>query len=331
MSFDNLRLEKGLYTTGKGFTASLEELDPSENYKGTELEGLDAYQRQLKRFGIKVSGAQSDTVSKFFKTSDSSVLFPEYISRAVRSGIEQNSVLDKIIATKTDIDSLDYRSIEITTPRTDMELADVSEGTFIPETYIKTQNDLVSLKKRGRMLVASYEAIKFQKLDLFTIMLKKIGETIASSQMIDAVNVLTSGNVENLYTENSDEISYADLISLWEYFSGANLTTMLCTSVNAGRILINSEFLDANAGLNFHATGNLVTPLGAEIVKYDHTEMPNAVIGLDKNYALEMVTAGGVVTDFDKLIDRQLERATVSTIAGFSRLMPNTVALLNIS
>ncbi len=29
MAFDNIKLEKGLYTTSKGFTASLEELDPS--------------------------------------------------------------------------------------------------------------------------------------------------------------------------------------------------------------------------------------------------------------------------------------------------------------
>lgn len=75
MAFDNIKLEKGLYTGSKGFTASLEELDPSANYAGTELEGLDAYQRQLKRFNIKVSGNNSDTVAKFFQTSDSAALF----------------------------------------------------------------------------------------------------------------------------------------------------------------------------------------------------------------------------------------------------------------
>ena len=48
MAFDNIKLEKGLYSTSQGFTASLEELDPSENYIGTDYEGLDAYQRQLK-------------------------------------------------------------------------------------------------------------------------------------------------------------------------------------------------------------------------------------------------------------------------------------------
>lgn len=75
MAFDNIKLDKGLYSSSKGFTASLEAADPSENYIGTELEGLDAYQRQLKRFNIKVSGTGSDSVSKFFQTSDSAVLF----------------------------------------------------------------------------------------------------------------------------------------------------------------------------------------------------------------------------------------------------------------
>ena len=84
-AFDNIRLEKGLYASGD-FTGALEKIDPSENYSGTALEGLDAYQRQLKRFDIKVSGAGSDVVDKFFKTSDSAVLFPEYVSRAVRQG-----------------------------------------------------------------------------------------------------------------------------------------------------------------------------------------------------------------------------------------------------
>ena len=65
--FDNLRLEKGMYNeAGRSFTQVLEREDPSEQYKGTALEGLNAYQRQLKRFDIKVKGAGSDAVEKFF-------------------------------------------------------------------------------------------------------------------------------------------------------------------------------------------------------------------------------------------------------------------------
>ena len=35
-----------------------------------------------------------------------------------------------------------------------------------------------------------------------------------------------------------------------------------------------------------------------------------------------------ITTDFDKLIDRQIERATVSTIVGFSNIFPDAVAML---
>ena len=55
--YDNLKLDKGMYReTGRSFSQVLEREDPSERYKGTSLEGLDAFQRQLKRFDIKVNG-----------------------------------------------------------------------------------------------------------------------------------------------------------------------------------------------------------------------------------------------------------------------------------
>ena len=48
--YDNLKLEKGMYhEAGRSFTQVLESRDPSEQYRGTALEGLDAFQRQLKR------------------------------------------------------------------------------------------------------------------------------------------------------------------------------------------------------------------------------------------------------------------------------------------
>ena len=110
-NYDTIRLEKGMYAGGNSLTHTLEELDPSENYRGTALEGLDAYQRQLKRFGIQVSGPGSDAVEKFFQTSDSAALFPEYVSRAVRQGLEEANVLPRIIASTTKIDGMDYRTI----------------------------------------------------------------------------------------------------------------------------------------------------------------------------------------------------------------------------
>lgn len=154
-NYEKISLEKGMYAqSGKSMTDILEELDPSVNYVGTELEGLDAFSRQLKRFDIKVSGAKSDPVEKFFATTDSAALFPEYISRAVRQGMEQADVLSDIIATKTSINGMDYRSITSTPTDKDKTLVRVSEGAYIPQTKVSTQENLVKLHKRGRMLVS---------------------------------------------------------------------------------------------------------------------------------------------------------------------------------
>lgn len=322
--YENIKLEKGLYTTGKSFTEALEALDPSENYIGTELEGLDAYQRQLKRFSIKVSGKGSDRVEKFFKTSDSAALFPEYISRAVRAGIDENSLLDKIVATTTNVEALDYRTITSVPSEEDKTLVLVNEGEAIPETQVKTQENLVKLRKRGRMLVASYEAIRFQRLDLFTVTLRQIGAYIAKAQLKDAVDVLMNGDGnDNAITASTvaaeGTLAYGDLVDFWNSFDPYTLNCIIASPSMASKILKLSEMRDAAAGLNFHSTGNLVTPFGAELVK-SSAVAENKLIGLDRTCALELVTAGGVTTEFDKLIDRQLERAAITSIAGFAKI-----------
>ena len=323
MAFDNIKLEKGLYTTGKSFTQALEELDPTENYTGTPLEGLDAYERQLKRFDIKVSGTNSDTVSKFFATTDSAALFPEYVARAVRTGIESNNIVDDIVATTTEIDSLDYRSIKTDFNSDDISLEQIGEGEALSELTIKLSDKLTPLKKHGRMLVASYEAIKFQKLDLFTTVLKQIGNHISRSEFAQAFDCIDTDHMKAINIGEND-FKYEDLISLWTNLTPYNLNSIVVSRDVAAMIIAMPEMRDANAGLTFHGTGQPVTPLGARIFVSD-IMANNIILGFDKNYALEKVQAGGVLTEFDKLIDRQLERATISTITGFSTIYDDAI------
>ena len=331
--FDNIKLEKGLYASGN-FTKALESIDPSENYKGTSLEGLDAYQRQLKRFGIKVGGAGSDVVDKFFKTSDSAVLFPEYISRAVRQGLEQADILPGIVASTTVFDGLDYRSITSLPTDEEKELKIVKEGAFIPETNIRTKENLVKLRKRGRTLVASYEAIRFQRLDLFTVTLRQIGAYIARTLLKDAIEVIENGDGNNNPAEvfpvsTGGSISYADLVNFWNEFDPYELNTIIAEPAIMAEILNMSQFRDAAAGLDFHGTGKEITPLGARLLK-SPAVASGTLIGLDKNSALEMIKTGDVMTEYDKLIDRQLERAVISCTAGFAKIFDGASKVLTV-
>ena len=54
------------------------------------------------------------------------------------------------------------------------------------------------------------------------------------------------------------------------------------------------------------------------------------IIGLDNRYALELVRAGDVLVEYDKLIDRQLERAAISTIAGFAKICTGAACALSV-
>ena len=341
MSFDNLKLEKGMYRQeGMSFTQVLESLDPSENYRGTALEGTDAFQRQLKRFGIRAKGAGSSPVEKFFRTMDSAVLFPEYIARTVRQGMEENDILPDITATTTVIDSMDYRSIYSNPTDSDKELKEVEEGAAIPETEVKTKEHLVSLTKRGRMLVASYEAIRFQKLDLFGVMLRQIGAHIQKQQLADAVNVLINGdgndNAAVQYAIGSDPISgtagnlgYDQLVEFWGQFDPYTMNTILCSTGTMTKLLKVPELQNPMTGLNFQGTGKLSTPLGAKLHKTSAVA-DGVIIGLENRYALEQVCAGDVLVEYDKLIDRQLERAAITTVSGFGKICDGAAAVLNV-
>lgn len=324
-----IHFDKSMYkSTGSSFTRELERLDPSTEYAGTPLAGLDAFQRQLKRFDIHVSGAHSDAIEKFFQTSDAAYLFPEYVARAVAQGMNDSALLEQMIATKTDINGLDYRSIVTDFVTADKTAPVVAEGAEIPQTTIALSNNLVSLQKRGRLLCASYEAIKFQRLDLFTIALKQIGMYIARAQLGDAVAALTNGVTAKM-TAAAGVITYADLLQLWSGFHDYEMNTLIASPAMVQKLLALKEMQDAVAGLAFHGTGKLITPMGATIVKTGCVA-DDTLIALDKRFALEMVTAGGVQVEYDKLIDSQMERAAVTSIAGFGKIFPDAVQVMKL-
>lgn len=332
MNYENIRLDKSFYMSPEGFSAQLEKLDPSANYKGSDLGEYDAYQRQLKRFDIKINGKNSDTVSKFFQTSDSAALFPEYVSRAVAQGAKEEGLLEAIIASSTEIQSMDYRSI--TTTLDNADLGDViAEGAQLPEVSITLNDSLVRLTKHGRILSTSYEAIKCQRNDVITVALGQIGAALSRSKFKDAVKLLLNGYgslpAAEVIKTAQQALSYKDLLALWNKFEDFEMNVLIASPDMVMSILSLPEFSDPACALNFQNSGSMLTPLGAKLIKSSAVPA-GKVIALDKNYALEMVTCGGIQVEYDKLISNQLERAAVTAIYGFSKIFPDAVKVLEL-
>ena len=124
-------------------------------------------------------------------------------------------------------------------------------------------------------------------------------------------------------------LSYEALLDFWSQFDPYTMNTMLVSTDVMLAMLKLSEFQNPLTGLNFQGTGKLATPLGATLLRTSALES-GKLIGLDKNYALEMVQGSDVMVEYDKLIDRQLERAAITSISGFAKLFADAAKVLKL-
>ena len=102
-----------------------------------------------------------------------------------------------------------------------------------------------------------------------------------------------------------------------------------CNPEVGNKILSLEELRQLGDGNRFTAPGTYATPFGALLLKSSAVPA-DTVIALDKNCALEMVTAGGVGVEYDKVIDCQTERVGITCITGFAKLYPDAVKVLKI-
>ena len=316
--YNNVKLEKGLYNlSGKSFTAALEELDPSNSYAGTSLEGLDAFERQLRRYNIKVSGSDCDTVDRFFTSTETAVLFPEYVTRCIRKGFDE-TVLSSICAVKTVCESGQYLGCDLNDSNGYLP---TSEGQTLSTASISEGSDAVVLQKFGKLINASYEAVRRQRLDVFGIMLKSIGVRLANAVVKKSIEVL----VDDAMTISTDALTYEDLADLYGCFECFDMTTVIASPAVASKIVAMQQLIETRAD----ADGKIILPFGSELIKSSAVD-DDTIIGIDKNFALEFITSTDLVMETDKLIERQLDQITVSITCGFKKISPYAVSVLTI-
>ena len=123
-------------------------------------------------------------------------------------------------------------------------------------------------------------------------------------------------------------LSYDALVDFWSQFDPYTMNTILVGDA-AAKLLKLDEMQDAMAGLTFQGTGKMITPMGATMLRSSAVPS-NTIIGLDKHYALEMVKGSDVLVEYDKLIDRQLERAAITSISGFAKIFQDASKVLQI-
>ena len=317
--YNDIKLEKGLYNlSGKSFTSALEELDPSSAYSGTPLEKLDAFERQLKRFNIRISGPDCDRVEKFYSSTETAVLFPEFVTRCIRKGFDE-TVLSSICAAKTMSCSGQYLGCTLDDSE---EYTASDQADQLPTASVTESTTATVLAKYGRLISASYEAIRQQRLDVFGIMLRSIGVKLAVTVVKDAIAAL----VEDAAQISTSALTYDDLAKLYGSFDCFDMTTVIASPELASKMAAMDQMKDCSAD----ADGRFILPFGSELIKTSAADN-TTIIGIDRCFALEFITSTDLVMETDKLIDRQLDQITVSITCGFRKITPDAVKILKVT
>lgn len=322
--YNSIKIEKGLYNlSGKTFSQALEAMDPSENYTDEALRKMDAFERQLKRFDIKVNGVNADKVDKFFQSTESAALFPEFVRRAVEAGLNSGCV-NKITAAVSVSDGVDARGI-VLSDGDDEYAGSAVYGGELPKSSITLTSSAIALKKFGRIVNAPYEAVRQQRIDVFAVALRAVGAKLAKAVEKAAVTALTTGVTPASMTGST--FNYAELAAFWGSFDKAEMNTIVCSPATAAKIL---AFDEMNKAVLPAAGCGTVTPFGAEIVASSAVD-DKTLIGLDRNSALEMIRGGEVIVEVDKLISKQSDAAAVAVNVGFSAIDGDAVKVLTIA
>ena len=326
-------ISKDLYIEADAKGMTLTELLETEEYDPS-LPGapLDAFERQLLLAGVKLGGKSPTTVEQFYHQAPA--LLPEFMLREIKKGMAMRPELTKLVANSTTVASNSYTPFYINTDDTsNFSMRPIGDGAEIPQLIVTEQNHAVNVIDYGLALKTSYKALRYRTTSQFRVLLWYVGFKIQTDKIGLIVDCIINGDGNNnaasvINTASSGTLTYDDLITLWSNFSPFELNTIVCHVNQLKTILTLNEFKDPLAGYKFQGTGELFSPLGANLIRSD--EVPtDFVIGLDNRFAVEEVITQPLMIEYDKVIDQRFEEAVISESVTYAKILKEAAVALD--
>lgn len=297
--------------------------------------GATAQDYCAQEFGVDLGRI---SVDRFFQSDPNAKwLFPDLVRESVLTGMRQKPVYPKLIVRDETINGTAYDVPYVNESEAEEELRSVAEGAAIPESEITYGDRIVKLDKKGRGVIASYEAIRRMSVDMLRVHLQRMGERLGRNLDARLARVLVEGDSSGaataavqINTAEADAWSYADLVtgygllSLGHYFTP---THILVGAETLGALLELPELKDAML-FDFAKSGNLPTPLGVKLVPMaDQPEKKMTI--LDAGYAVQKLTEQDLLIESDKLIHQQWDRTYLTVVTDFAIVYEKARVVMN--
>jgi hypothetical protein len=337
---NDINLNKDMYAEaydrGVTFSQYLEMIDPSEEQD--KKDGLDAYERQMKRFGIRTkndprTGTGASRGEMFFQSNipASRILFPEFLNRVARVAVmNEDDIMSSIVASTESITGSNMmRALYIDDTEAQRTMSRVGEMGKFPVVKISWSEKATSLSKYGVKLQMSYEFTRRASLPLITLFIGRIMLQRRLNEVTEAIAVLLAGdgtthasggaisNV-NLSTyqggapTGTSDMTYASWLKfLYSFYPGRCTTILGCADDIVEALTISKPSVDPMWFISYLDSAKLggvprlVNGRIGSSVDYVISDdiSANDLIGLDNRYALIAYREAGTdLTEWDEIV-----------------------------
>lgn len=329
-----IKVTRETYLEAQSRGMTLSELLETGEYDPSQINSpLDAFERQLAAHEIRVGGKNPITVELFYQGAPA--LLPEFMMREIKRGQKMRPELEKLVASSSEISSSRYTPfyVNVTPHQSKLSLRPIGDKAEIPTLTVAEQLHSITVPDYGITLKTSYKALRHRTTAQFKVLLWFIGFRLQADKMALVVDTIINGDGNDnaasaINTETSGNLTYADLISLWNEFFPFEMNTILCHKDLIKTILIMEEFKDPMAGFKFQSTGDIVSPLGSSLVRCDDVAS-DLVIGLDNRFAVEEVVSQPLMVEYDKVIEQKLEEAVISESVAYAKVIKEAALVLD--
>lgn len=334
----------------------LETLDPSP-----EGSKLDAFERLLKEAGIITQSILernifASQVDAFFRTEENKYLFPEYVARTLVQSMTEFPLYQYLVAKRTGINGGVYEApyLDLDDPKNKKaaEMRRVTEAADLPKATLKIGATAIKLYKYGRAVGISYEAFRRMTIDLFQILINRIGTEAANNKVSEILTVIKDGDGNNnaapvikqtdLGAQAGDKLSRNSLVRfLLKFYPIGGCDTVVANEDGLLQILnvlypeisaatLADQVISQGLNISVRMPQNLVTNFtllySPDIEKINGKE---AIYGINKATCIEEVyELGSTIQEADINVINQTKAVTISETSGFRKIFKDSAKIL---
>lgn len=384
----NKRTTNEAYEKGMNLSRYLETLDPSKDHK----DGTDAFNRVLRSMGfvtrsIPELGIQATELGQVIDHERGQYLALEIIARAYRAvcfgGNKQRALspsvmsgegvagtylapyvypaprdlllepaipLSTVVSRTTGINSTYFKPFFLE----DVTNANsrVSEAAEIPAVRIGTSDKLINLKKYGRRIDITYEALRRIPIDLLSFYIQRIAIAVEAEKLDKVMDVIVNGDgnsgtaATNYNLTALDAGTTANNLTLraWLAFKMKFKNPLVLTTVLSNEApMLNLMLLNSgSANIPLVSMGPLgaaqsITPINAGLRDgvqggWLDSAPANKLVGFDSRLSVErLFEVGGNIQEEDQDVKSQLKSVVLSEVEGYSILDPKANKTLSLN